>query len=75
MDVNAGTPVVKVGADEIIGFDVKVTVLEEIVEDIVIIEESVDDKGEERVIVGEGGKGTCVFVAEGVMGIEGVGEK
>ena len=41
MDVNAGTPVVKVGADEIIGFDVKVTVLEEIVEDIVIVEESV----------------------------------
>ena len=51
MDVNAGTPVVKVGADEIIGFDVKVTVLEEIVEDIVVVKKSVDAKREERIVV------------------------
>ena len=51
MDVNAGTPVVKVGADEIIGFDVKGTVLEEIVEDIVVVKKSVDAKREERIVV------------------------
>ena len=51
MDVNAGTPVVKVGPDEIIGFDVKGTVLEDIVEDIVVIKKSVDAKGEEQIVV------------------------